>query len=185
MIDKQVFANYMGLLAGNFGREVDGAVSRLYYGVLSPHLTTEQFVDAMNRTMATETFWPAAAVILEKAGVSPHQRSEGALRMVSNALFEHGGYRFLPAEISTSWDAATWAAIREIGGLKEITLCTEERWPKLQAKFRRAYEAALAPAPALSAGGKPDPRVLKLVESTAKAMSRGGQDNALPAGDRE
>jgi hypothetical protein len=177
MIDKAVFAAGMGQLGGAFGREVDGAVSAMYYSVLSPHLSDEQFVDAVKQVCGTETFWPAPAVILETAGVSPQQRSEGALRAVNDALLEHGGYRFLPAAISQSWDAATWAAIKEIGGLKEITECTHERWPKLQARFRRAYEAAFALKPALPSGEKPDPRVKKLVAETGRAL-------ALPPRDR-
>lgn len=177
MIDKAVFSAGMGQLGGAFGREIDGAVSAMYYSILSPHLTSEQFIDAVTRACASETFWPAPAVILEKAGVSPDQRSEGALRMVSDALLAHGGYRYLPAEISQSWDAATWAAIREIGGLKEITDCTHERWAKMQARFRRAYEAALSPKSALPSGEKPDPRVKKLVAETGRAL-------ALPRGDR-
>jgi len=178
MISDAVFITGMGQLAGAFGREIDGPVSLMYHSLLSPHLTDEQFVDAVTRTIGSEKFWPPPALILEKAGVSPQQRSEGALRIVNDALFQHGGYRFLPAAISTAWDAPTWAAIRAVGGLKEITLCTEEDWPKLQAKFRRAYEAAIAPkGKALPSGEKTQQQVVDLVRSVAR-------DRSLPRGDR-
>jgi hypothetical protein len=176
MIDKEVFAQGMGQLAGAFGREVDGPVSKMYHQVLSPHLTDAQFVEAVTRTVASETFWPSPATILEKAGVSPQQRSEGVLRMVNDALFKHGGFKFLPTEISMAWDTATWAAIREVGGLAAITNCTEEKWPAMQRKFQRAYEAATSPKPSVTDGRTP---------ATKQLVARTSRDLALPNGDRD
>lgn len=177
MIDAVAFAEGMGRLAGAFGREADGPVSALYFRLLGPHLAAAEWLALVDKVAALERFWPSPAVMLEHAGIDVHSHSEGALRTVADALFAHGGYRFLPAEVSTSWDAATWAGIRAIGGLKEITLCTEDRWPKLQARFRKAYQEALAVRPALPSGETPQPATLKLVRELAG-------DRALPRGDR-
>lgn len=177
MLDKAIFAEGMGQLGGAFGREIDGAVSRMYYETLAPHLTTEQFVDTVKRVIGTETFWPSPAVLLEKAGVSPQQRSEGALRVVSDALFLHGGHKSIPLEVCQSWDAATWAGISAIGGLREITYCTDERWSGMQRRFQRAYEAALTPQTALPSD-RPQSETKRLVRETGRAL-------ALPLGDRD
>lgn len=149
MIDKAVFAEGMGQLGGAFGREIDGPVSRMYYAILSPALSNEQWVEAVTETVKTERFWPSPAVLLEKAGKDEESRSQLAFRTVADALNAHGGYRFLPAEVSQSWDAATWAGIKEIGGLREITECTERNWPSLVRRFTKAYQDALKPKLAL------------------------------------
>jgi len=189
MIDKAIFAEGMGQLGGAFGREIDGPVSKMYYGILSKRLTTEQFAAAVTKTLDTETFWPSPAVILGKVISAPEKDAQHAFEKVNNTLKLHGGFRFLPNEIAKQWDQATWAGIKAVGGLMQITTCTTERWDALQRRFRNAYLEALNPPPALPAGEKPDPRVKQLVASTALAMRtttpQGGQDNALPRGDRE
>lgn len=176
MIDKETFAIEMGLLAGTYRYDADTPVLQSYYAALSPHLTTDQFIAACRAVQSSERFWPAPAVILEKAGVDLQGRAESAFHVVSDALSKHGGYRFLSADISTNWDAATWAGIKAIGGLREITECSEQRWPGLVKKFCKAYQESVLPSKAIAAG-KPDAKVRQLVADTGRAL-------ALPPSDR-
>lgn len=180
MIDKNIFAEGMGQLGGAFGREIDEPVTRMYYAILSPVLTSEAFVAAVTNTVATERFWPSPAVILEKAGADIHAIAQRAFRVVVDGLNEHGGYRFLPASVSQSWDAATWAGIKAIGGLREITDCTERRWPGLVRDFCKAYTEALQPSKTLP-HGQPQPQTKHLV---ARVVGSIGRDAQLPPGDR-
>lgn len=182
MIDKNVFAEGMGQLGGAFGREIDGPVSRMYFAVLSPKLTSEQFVAAVTKTIEAERFWPSPAVILEHAGQDAETQADAAFRMVHDALNQHSGFRYLPGEISRSWDAPTWAGLRAIGGLREISECTDTRWAALVKKFCKAYIAALSPAPALPSGDNPAPR--KRVGTGGAALALVIKDMALPPGDR-
>lgn len=176
MIDKAVFAQGMGQLGGAFGREIDGPVSRMYYAILSPALDNEEFVRVVTETVKSERFWPSPAVLLEKAGKDEEGQSQLAFRRVADALNAHGGYRFLPAEISQSWDPATWAGIKAIGGLREITECTERRWPGLVRDFCKAYQDALKPRLQLVRDAT-QPAVAELVTSVSR-------DRQLPRGDR-
>jgi len=178
MIDKEVFAQGMGLLAGNYGREVDGAVARSWYEILSSRLDNQQFIAAIQRTMVEhKEFWPSVGIILEKAGADDETRAQSAWRHLTDTLGNHGGYRFMPHEVYQSFDDATKAGIKAAGGLAEITNCSEQRWPSLVKKFCKAYTDALTPIPALS-GATGDPEVRRLVARTSRDM-------ALPRGDRE
>lgn len=179
MITKELFAQGMGQLGGAFGREIDGPVTRTYYAVIGPKLTDEEWQAAVLATVASERFWPSPAVILEKAGRDAETLSQEAFRQVTDALNNHGGYRFLPAEISTAWDAATWAGIKAIGGLREITECTEQRWPGLVRKFCKAYQETLSPRPSITAG-EADPKTKRLVSGAARQLSLvGGRDRQI------
>lgn len=181
MIDKAVFAEGMGQLGGAFGREIDGPVSRTYYGILSAQLDTEQFTKAVLLTIASERFWPSPAVILEKAGRDGESMAQQAFRAVHDALNTHSGYRYLPAEISQSWDAATWAGIKAIGGLREICECTERKWDGMVKRFCEAYRETLNPGMAIE-----KPVVRKRVAGGGKptALLHIVKDMALPPGDR-
>lgn len=155
MIDKAVFANEMGLLAGTYRYDADTPVLQAYYAALSPRLTTEEFQRGVRSTLDTERFWPSPAVLLEKAGADVMSRGEEAFECVRRVLSAHGGYRFVVAD-DVTFDAPTWAAISDCGGLGKMAEANEKR-------FVRAYAKALPPHPALPTG----PR-----------------DLALPRGDR-
>lgn len=176
MISKAVFAEGMGQLGGAFGREIDEPVTRMYYAILSPAMSNEQFVAAVTETVSTERFWPSPAVLLEKAGKDSEAQAQIAFRVVADALNTHGGYRFLPTTISQSWDAPTWAGIKAIGGLREITECTERNWPSLVRRFTKAYQDATKPKLAL-VRDTVQPQATALVASVSR-------DRQLPRGDR-
>lgn len=153
MIDKEKFATGLGLLANNFNRTVDGALSRVWYRTLSERLTTEQFEQAVLRSIAEDTFWPTAASLIAKvAAAAPGLE---ALEHVGRVTSKHGGYRFLPHVVfHAEFDAPTRAAISAVGGLMQIAMTTEERWPSLQKRFSAAYAKALeAPAALPESGG--------------------------------
>ena len=184
MIDKQVFAAGLGLLAGAFNRTVDPPISRVYYSVLSSRLTTEQFEAAVQRVLAEETFWPSPAVLLRKADLPmPQYAAIEALNHVTRVLSETGGYRFLPHErFHAEFDAPTKAAISAVGGLADLCDTPVERWAGLTKRFTDAYLRALQPTlphPAV------EPRVSHLVRQTARSLPTiglSGRDRA--AGER-
>lgn len=140
MIDKDEFAGGMAVLAGAFGREIDGPVQRMYYGILSAKLTTEEFRQAITTTMATETFWPSPAVILGKVPRLAEDRPALAFAHVNKILSQNGGFRFMTFQtFQTEFDAPTKHAIAAVGGLSAITNTPEERWPALAKRFATAY----------------------------------------------
>lgn len=169
-LDKDSFLAGLALLAGAFGREIDGAVQRAYYGVLSSQLNDEEFQRAVSITLATETFWPSPAVILSKVKADDGSRAALAFEHVNRVTGSNGGFRYLTAEtFHREFDAPTKAAISAVGGLAAIGNTTEERWPGLQRKFAAAYQSSLVPK---LAPPPTDGRVKQLVASVADTMSR-------------
>lgn len=150
MIDKHAFTAGMTALSAAFGREVDGATQRMYYGILSPKLTTAEYDAAILRACESETFWPSPAVILGKVPRLKEDAGYLAFEHVNKVTAEHGGYRFLPHEtFLREFDEPTRAAIRAVGGLGFIANTSEDRWTALAKRFAAAYQSA---QPALSSG---------------------------------
>lgn len=176
MIDKEIFAQGMGQLGGAFGREIDGPVSKMYYGILSQRLTTEQFTAGIVTTIASERFWPSPAVILSHALGDPDVIAIRALTVVRDTLSKHGGVRYTPFE-AVQFDAPTWAAIKEVGGLEACTLERSER------RFVKAYLAAINPAPAIThvTPERIQPAARQMISAVAQSI---GRDHAIPKGDR-
>lgn len=173
MIEKDVFATGLGILAGNFNRSLDAAISRAYYAVLSPRLTTPEFECAVSRCLAEETFWPPAAVLLAKAGKLQADVSAAAFDHVNRVVGQHGGYRFLSHDtFHAEFDAPTRSAIAAVGGLAAVAGTPEDRWPGLARRFCAAHTEAMSAPLAIAAAGT-DGRVLSLVRSTAAALSSG------------
>jgi hypothetical protein len=170
-IDKDRFLAGLAVLAGAFGREIDGPVQRAYYAVLNPKMTNEQFETAIQRTLEQETFWPSPAVIAGKVLADEQSTALLAFEHVNRVMSAHGGYRYLShATYHEQFDAPTKAAISAVGGLAEITNTSAERWPSLQRRFASAYIESKQPR---IAAPQTDGRVLKLVASTADAMPSG------------
>lgn len=172
MIDKDQFAIGMGLLGGAFSRDIDAAVSRAYFLVLNPRMTTQQFFRAVELTLESETFWPAPAVLLAKVRTAPDDQAEQALRHVNATLGQHGGFQHTPFAVVDAFDALTKAAIKAVGGLREIAGTSEDRYPRLVKRWVEAYNRARAelampklPAP------KTDPAVEQLVADIGQARS--------------
>lgn len=167
-IDKDSFLAGLAVLAGAFGREVDGAVQRAYYQVLGQKLTNDEWQRAVSITLETETFWPSPAVLLSKVKADDDARGALAFEHVNRITSSHGGFRFLTAETyQREFDAATKAAISACGGLAGIANTSEDRWPSLQRKFVAAYRDALTPK---IAAPEVDKRVKQLAGQTAKVL---------------
>jgi hypothetical protein len=174
MIDSEVFIQGMGQLGGAFGREIDGPVTKMYFGILTKELTSAEFVEAVTRTIATERFWPSPAVIISKVRESGEESALKAFEHARRTIYDYGGFRFLPVSVYEAFDAPTKAAIRECGGVAKMAEANEKR-------FCRAYQDALTPrAPRLvSSHDKADPRIKQLTAG----IGNGGRDRALPKGD--
>jgi len=180
VIQKDEFVAGMAALGGAFGREVEAPVQRMYYAVLNPRLTTEQFQEAVSRVVATQTFWPSPAVLLNAVKADDESRALLAFEHVNRITGQSGGYRFLTAETyHREFDAPTRQAISAVGGLVTIANTSEDRWSGLQRRFSEAYQTALRPALAVPADG-PDPRARRLIAETADKLEKlGGRDRAL------
>jgi hypothetical protein len=172
MIDKQAFAAGLGLLAANFNKTVDPALSRVWYGTISARLTTAEFERAVTMSIAEDTFWPTAAQLIGKvAPPSAEQQGHEALEHVNHVTSSVGGFRFLSHE--TFWkefDAPTRAAISACGGLYDMANCSVEKYGAMQRKFAAAYAKALEPVKALPATGT-DGRVAGLIKGTVQKLS--------------
>lgn len=173
MINQQAFAAGLALLAGNFGREVDAALGRAWYLILSPLMTTAQFERAVQLVLETETFWPSAAVLLTKVKASADEVAVQALRDLNATLGRFGGYQHTPYDaLRDHLDGPTKAALKAIGGLSELAATTEEKYPRLVKRWVEAYNRAKAeiafpklPQP------KTDPAVEQLTATVAKELS--------------
>jgi hypothetical protein len=146
MIDKDTFLAGMTALSGAFGREIDGAVQRMYYGILSPKITTDEFQQAIKDALESETFWPAPAVLLGKVARLKEDVGALAFAHVNKITGEHGGFRYLSWDTYQSeFDAPTKAAIASVGGLAKIANTTEDQWPGLAKRFAAAHQTARVP----------------------------------------
>lgn len=137
MIDKDIFAANMGILAGAFGRVVDSAVVLAYYRVLSPKLTTPEFEQAVRIVVERETFWPSPAVLLN--AIRPKDEAEAALERVIDWLRDSGGFLHISAEEFQAFPPEVKAGIKAAGGLRAIDLCSVEQLPKLERRFVEAF----------------------------------------------
>lgn len=176
MISHETFAAGMALLAGVFGRNADANTNRAYYRVLSPKLDDAGFERAIGLAIEHETYWPAPAVLLARAGGG--NTAEQELDALMDDLRQHGGHRHYPHSRYESLSAPVRAGIRAVGGLRELDSCTTERLPWLTRKFVRGYEsAAVAPAidaPRMVAAPKPealDPEAAALIRGTAQLLA--------------
>jgi hypothetical protein len=164
-VDRHTFALGMGRLSGCFGRTLDAEISRAYFTALSPRLTSDQFTAAVERTIAEDTYWPAPAVLLAKAGVTVTDRAEAAFDQVRRLCHAYpfqpgigGGVPF--AVYERECDAPTKAAIAKVGGLARFADISTEQWPKFVRRFEQAYTDAVNAPPML-------PRVAPVPEITA------------------
>lgn len=150
MIDKTEFLAGMTALSGAFGREIDGAVQRMYFGILSSKLTTMEFQQAVRDVLETETFWPSPAVLLGKVARLKQDAGALAFAHVNRVCADHGGFRYLSYDTyQAEFDAPTKAAILAVGGLAKIAGTTEDQWPGLVKRFAAAHQLAVGGKPAV------------------------------------
>lgn len=199
MISSETFAKGWALMVislANAPRE-DDDTSRVYYGILSRHLTDEEFIGAVERVLETERFWPSPAVILQAARPPAKEASEQLRALVSD-VNAHGGFRFYPPEKFRALPAPVREGISAVGGLRAIAMCEEHQWQWLERRFTAAYnDATMAArrAPAIAATCTTRVRntgtrrelpagVRQLVQATAAAMGTGMDLRKSGAGPR-
>lgn len=179
MIDRQRFAEGMGVLGGSFGRVVDDAVIHAYYVTLSPRLDTAQWERAVHAVLARETFWPSPAKLLELSGRgSDDEAGRAAFRALVDDLRQHGGHRFYPHERFAALPDAVRAGVKRIGGLQAISGMSVEREAMVAKQFLEAYRDSAhelaAPARDLQLDTPPeDPRARRLLADVAAGVGNG------------
>lgn len=115
MIDRAVFASCMGMLAGNFRHNVDDAVIRMYFDMLTAELSQPEFELAVAEILKRDTFWPPVARIFEVANLDRQYKAMMALEHVRSVFAAAGGPQHLTteqyrAELTPAMHRALWAA---------------------------------------------------------------------------
>lgn len=154
MIDKEIFAQRMGLLAGRIGRELEAPVFREYYTQLSDMLTTQQFVAATALAFHTWSAeyrnWPSPKQLVEL--IAPVEEPElSAGEAFERVLAIAGRYVHSPDFAQRMADiqqlgANTVRAFRAAGGFRDFSNPLESELPWLRKRFVQAYEATCANA---------------------------------------
>lgn len=179
MIDKEVFAQRMGLLTARIGRELDPPVFAEYYRELSPALTSEQFIAAtalVFRTWNAEyRNWPSPQQLIESI-VPVAQPTLSALEAFEAVLAAMHPHKSHPEQIIAiqTLGAAALRAFRASGGFREFSGATEDAIPWLRKRFVEAYTAACQNADAEQAAklalASADSRFQELVAKTSAAL---------------
>lgn len=194
MIERREFERGMSLLSATYRAPVDEPLARLYFGVLTAALTTEQFGAAVQRTVAAERYWPSPAVILQHAGIQPARLSESdrAGELAGAAVFTHllqmrtytpHGYRLDWRRVEAELGVAAVRALQAIGGPSRVAEITCRDEPFARRDFARAYSTALAhPTIERPALGQvvPGPAVGELVTRVAERLGATRERATLP-----
>ena len=145
MIDGELFAQHLGVLADRFGRALAGPTLREYHARLSAELSTEEFVAAARLVFRDETFWPAPRVFVEKVRPSadPALLAQAAFERVVTLVRRHG-WQFIPPAILADLDRPTLRAVGTAGGWRAIAECDDSGWPFLRKRFEDAHRALAA-----------------------------------------
>lgn len=183
MIEKEVFAQRMGLLAGRIGRELEAPVFREYYTQLSAMLTTQQFVAATALAFHTWSAeyrnWPSPKQLVELiAPVAQPELSAG--EAYERVLSIAGRYVHDPAFATRMADiqrlgANTLRAFRAAGGFRDFSNPLESELPWLRKRFVEVYEATCAHAESEQAAqlalASADTQVAELSAATAAKLA--------------
>lgn len=144
MIDRAVFTTAIGLLAGNFGRNVDGLVSSMYFQELSPLLSTQEFEELVRRAIREEEYWPSIARLRAMVEARHVERATTALAHVRAVFAKAGGPRFLTADAyREAFDAPTRNALWAdgVGGPSGLLDATSYDAQRVAQAFCDAYVA--------------------------------------------
>lgn len=136
MIDIDVFAEQVSILADRFDRGVSPEMSRRYHAFLTDRMTTDQLRTAVDVIYAHDRFWPAPVRFLEAIGLDPASRAGDAWEAVMTLVRSGGGLN--PAKTD---DPALAAAVRAVGGTARLGKVDEDRLPFIKREFVAAYRA--------------------------------------------
>jgi len=181
-IDKDMFSQYMGLLAERIGRALSPPVYAEYFRALESELTTKQFIGAA--TLAFRTWpaeyrnWPSPQQLVEmvRPVAAPSLSGPEAFEKVLAIANRHPQ---MPEYATRRTDiqvlgAATLRAFVAVGGFRELTNVALDQVPWIRKRFVDAYDAACENAEAEKAAdlalASADERMRQLVASTADAL---------------
>lgn len=194
MIDKEVFAQRMALLAGRIGRELEPPVLREYYLDLSARLTTEQFFAAsalaFKQWDGAFRVWPSPDQLVELI-IPVTSPSLSALEAFEECVRAHRWPVWTPRPTPDTarekimlMGAAVFRAYKAAGGWREFAEPIERDLPFLRKRFVEAYEdattnaeASQAAALALAAANE---QVSALVSGVAQTIGHNMQRKITP-----
>jgi hypothetical protein len=181
VIDKEIFAQRMGLLAGRIGRELEGAVQAEYYRALSRMLTTEQFVAATALCFATWDSayrnWPSPQQLVEMVTPVAEPSLSGA-EMFERVFGIYNDPRLSIDQRKTQLQLLGATAVRAFhasGGRREFenVLEADVRW--IRKTFVDAYESVTENAESERAANlalaSASEAVRSLVDATAEKLA--------------
>lgn len=135
MIDPEIFAAWLEELATYYGRKVGSLVERAWYKQLGQRMTTEQFIQAAEKAIYSETFMPTPEKLLELA---KGNSEELALNEWEKCI--HAAARG-DREIVSSLSPAGKLALRSVGGIHGLGMSEEKDRQWLMKKFMETWKS--------------------------------------------
>lgn len=154
MIDVKAFKAGMDKLGVAFNRALTKELLDLFGGVISPRLSTEQWLHAVKRAIESEQFFPSPAVLLRYgAGDRGLSAAAGEAYVCIVGEFEQGhrlGYR----DVREKYGQAAADAFLAAGGTRRFEWCEPSDEPFRLRDFRDAFveRAEVDPISALPVG---------------------------------
>lgn len=181
MIDSELFAQQMGILADRIGRPLAAPTLRQFHVSLSGRLTNEEFVAATTLAFEKCRFWPSVDELVElvKPKESPEAIAEDVFQRVLDIATNVYLARMLRLEGVRFVHRSAEAAFKTVGAFGAFEGLATAELPFLRKRFIAAFvnhesklvgedRAQLALADA-------DSRVQHLVASTAAARTLPGR----------
>jgi hypothetical protein len=142
MIEPQVFAHYMSILADRHGRAFAAPTLKLYYDLLSPALSTQEFCAAVGLSVRDDKFFPAASELIEKVKPRPNpklnaQRSFDHIK----SLVQRYGFQWIPETELARLKPSAHAALVAVGGMRQIAYMNPDHERFVRERYEEAYEA--------------------------------------------
>lgn len=140
MLDKRVFLRELGMLAERFGRTISEPVMLRYFESLSRELTTPEFEHAARVIFDEDQFWPSPRRFVEAVHGSVKERGNEAWALALKCASAGAPLPELPAGENA---VAVRAAVRAVGGLRQLGSTHEAGLRSVRADFLDAYEREL------------------------------------------
>jgi hypothetical protein len=157
LIDLKAFRAGMEKLGTAFNRALTDEVMTTFGQILSPRLSTEQWVQAVTRALQSESYFPPPAVLLrygaDDRGLTAAAGSAYTLIVECYERGERLGYR----DVEQRFGHAAAEGYIAAGGDRRFAWCEPEDEPFRLKDFRAAYveQAEVDPISALPAGERP------------------------------
>ena len=152
MIDKEVFARWMGIFADRFNRPLALPTQRAYFEILSRELSTSEFGAGAERCFSRCNYWPSPKEIVEAARPTPSL--ELAAADVFQDILRWNGAPNLMAEASRRLAPEAMRAFLAVGGPAKFRELTSAESPFVQKAFVTAFVAAARDAGEAQAAGE-------------------------------